>query len=304
MKTIAFTIFALLLAVAAQAGVTEDQYNSIMELIQTKKYDSAFADIQEIKAADSTDPEYYSLSINYYYLKSYREWVEIVPDFPVGVDSALIVTDSTGQTVGYMQNHIGYDLDTLGVGVQILREGLALHPDRLDMRFGLVHVAQSAELYEVMADELIEILERRIENGDNWFWSFSAPLVEEAEAFILENIQVRASMLFELNNPTADSLAKLLSEALVQHFPTSPYGHANLGALYAARQKHDRSLAHFMKALELAPTDAIVISNIARIHENAGQVDKAIEYYNLLLEVGAPKEQDYAKQQLDRLKQQ
>jgi len=303
-KKFVITFGVLLLAVAVQAGVTKDKYDSVVALIQAEKYDSAYAEIQAIKAVDSTDPEYYALAINYYVLKSYSEWVEVVPGVPEGIDPTLIMTDSIGDTVGYMRDHAGYDLDTLGVGVQILREGLALYPDRLDMHIGLVHVAQSAELYEVMTDELLDILKRKTENGDRWLWSFSEPLAEDPREFILENIQVRASMLFELNSPKADSLAKMLSEAMLEHFPNSPYGHANLGTLYAMNEDNARSLDHFLKALEIAPTDAIVITNIARLYEQADQIDKAIEYYKLLLDVGDEKAQEHAKQQLERFQQQ
>jgi tetratricopeptide (TPR) repeat protein len=289
------------LANSAAADITEEQLARAMQLISDENYDSAFALIQEFKRANPEDPEYFVLSINYYFMKSQHCSIEIAPGEPKDNEPTLIIEDSVGATVAHLKDHTDYNLDTLNLGLEILRRGLTMYPTRLDMHFGLVHVCEESGLLNEMALALRTILELGASVKGDWLWTQSEPLQEDPATFILENVQTRIGRLFEQDSPLADSVAVALSEALTKHYPNSAYGHSNLGYFFQIKGDLEKSISHYTKALVIDSTDAIVLANLAQLNEDVGRVSSAIQFYEQLLRVGTLDFHAMARQKLQDL---
>jgi len=301
LKATLVVLAVILLPIGAAAGVPQDQFQTVMELIGSDNFDSARVLIGQIETTYPDDPEYYVLSINYYYAKSRKDYVEIVPGPPTGDDTTVVFRDSTGEIAGFFRSHVQLQMDTLMTGIRILQQGVAIHPDRLDMRFGIVHVAEAAQLYQDMSDALIGILKRSQENGNEWLWSFSEPLAEDPEQFVLDNVQSRVHMLFQQDTDEADSLLTAISLAMIQAYPGCTYGHTNLGIVASLHGDYDSCFYHLSEALRIDSTDMIVMANLADVYEKTGLKEKAVECYNLMISKGSAEEQAFARQQLLRL---
>jgi tetratricopeptide (TPR) repeat protein len=276
------------------------EFNSIVDLMQKEKYKLAFDRIQKIKNVNPNDPEYFVLSINYYFLKSQTNYINLKSGTPTK-DSVLMLTDTlTGEPVGYIDDTTVFDFDTLKLGISILKNGISLHPNRLDMRIGLITVAEHSGLYKEMASEILSILAMSNSNRNKWSWSFSRPYHNDGRELILESVQCRMPNLMRIGTVQTDSLAELIANSLIKKYPESVYGHSNLGILYLMQGNFDKGLPHLLQALEIDPRDGIVISNLGRVYLGLGKKEKAMECFNLLLKVGSPAEQEFAK---DALKQ-
>ncbi|HVP06645.1 MAG TPA: tetratricopeptide repeat protein, partial [Candidatus Acidoferrum sp.] len=273
----------------------------IADLIGSGRFSSAFAQLEELRRTDSTDAEFYVLTFNYYYMKSQRDYLLLGRDHPEKDSTFLMLQSDSGRPAGYLSDTTVVDLDTLRVGINVLKEGLRLYPDRLDMWFGLVEAMENSGLYNEMSSALSGMLTRHQANGGKWLWSFSQPLSEDPQQFVLENTQARISGLFEVGTELADSLGASVSEQLVTCFPNSPYGHANLGAIYLARGNYEASLSHLTQAHNIAPDDGIVIADLAELYVRTGQIDKAKQYYQELSQVGTPEERKIAVKKLKEL---
>jgi len=62
--------------------------------------------------------------------------------------------------------------------------------------------------------------------------------------------------------------------------------HALLGSLLYHHGRHDEALAHWLRAVELDPTDPVALRNAAiASYNHGGDADRAIEYYDRALEI-------------------
>jgi tetratricopeptide (TPR) repeat protein len=298
-------LFSLLLVSsavwAAKGAISRAEFDSVANLITGGEFELAHSEIERLGKEAPQDPEYFVLSFNYYLYKA--------PLKPSIVQMLKSVGDSGAQnTVVLKGGEIqGFSLaecdpDTIERGLEMLREGLELYPDRLDMRFGLASTAESADRYEQMADALLAILERRKVNGSKWLWSFSLPLDEDPESLILENIQSRIYGLFQLASPSTDSLVMILSAALMQHYPKSVYGYSSLGSMYSMQGEYDSALPLLTEAYKIDSKDGIVVANLADLYQRMGDTSNAIKYYDRLNRVGTAEEKELARERLKELR--
>ena len=153
-----------------------------------------------------------------------------------------------------------------------------------------------------MTDALLGILKRGQENGSVWLWEHNEPLDEEPRGFVLENVQMRVSMLWEIGNGRTDSCLVALAQGLCTYYPESVYGFSDLGSFYAAHEEHATAIEWFKKAYLIDSADVIVLANMARSYEQSGALDEARTMLNRIVAVGTPSDREYAKQRLERLK--
>ena len=127
MKTVHLTTAACLVLfvfISTCIAVTPDAFNSIVDLIQNGQYNSAFEKIKQIKKADPSDPEYFVLAINYYFIKCQNNYINLKSGIPTK-DSVLVLSDTaTGEPIGYIDDTTIFNSDTLQIGISILKEGL------------------------------------------------------------------------------------------------------------------------------------------------------------------------------------
>jgi tetratricopeptide (TPR) repeat protein len=289
---------------AASATLSQTRFDSILYLINSGQFDSAAVEIRQLRKEAPEDPEYYVLSYNYFVWRSMPDSA-ITSFLASNGDSNLTARDST-----ILENMVhrgrrleSYDIDSLEKGLQILRRGLDLYPDRLDMRFGIVYATASAGLYSEMTDALIGILERRRVNESKWLWSFSQPLDQDPDSFVLENVQSRVFGLWQIGSASTDSLLALIAEALIQTYPTSVYGYTTLGNSYTVKGDYGKALGLLSKAHELDSGDGIVINDLADLYRRMGDTANAIKYFTLLDQIGTVEEKEIAKKSLKELRQ-
>ncbi len=295
----AFPLMLLIVTLASNvAGVTRAKFDSTINCIQSEHYDSAWMLISQLELEEPVDPEYYVLAINYYYLKSVNEIVRVEQSPPQDGQRFMVATDSVNQSDAYMYSDIQIDFDTLRMGTAIMKRGLSVFPDRLDMHFGLVHTFQAAELYAEMTSALIQVLARARENHHHWQWSFSEPLEDNPVEFVLENVQSRIMLLAGVDIEVADSLILDISEQMILTFPKSTYGYSNLGYVRRGMGDRDAAMKHFVQAHEIDSTDAIVLVNLGQLCEDAGRSQDAIHYYEQLMHWGDSNLQALAKARL------
>lgn len=295
--------FVVLLAVLAHSGLRateQTMYDSTIAAIQNGEYETARGLIDRVKVSDSLDPDYFVLSVNYYYSKALGSVIVLQQGASTRAD-ALTYGDSTGAVAGYLYDSTWVDLDTLRTGLEILRRGIELYPDRLDMRLGYVHTCAESELYEPMTYELIRLLERRQINNDSWLWERNKPLHEEPRSFVLQNVQGRVLMLWDRSTELTDSLLVKLASALCTFYPESVYGYGDLGAFYASHGQYDPALGWYQKAYAVDSTDVFIMANLAMVYEVSGDIKSAQSLLRRIIQVGAPEEQAQARQQLERL---
>lgn len=112
--------------------------------------------LDEWKLATLEEAEYYVAEFNYHVNLAFNEVMGILPDPPQG--EALAITDSTGEVVGYMGSYLSWDSVHTELALQTIREGIAVHPNRLDMHFGYIHFLGQAKYWEGFAAGIEAVL--------------------------------------------------------------------------------------------------------------------------------------------------
>src|ERR1017187_3348968 len=81
-----------------------------------------------------------------------------------------------------------------------------------------------------------------------------------------------------------DRLNKLLKA--IEKYPKKAKNYTQLGRLYAEKKKDKtKAFEYFQKARELDPNDTFCLQGLAKIYSDIGQPDKALECYDILIEL-------------------
>ncbi len=264
-------------------AVSESEFDSVFALIQNRDFSTAVEKIETLEKVNFESPEISVLKFFYLREKSRKAAISISPNIP-DEDSALAIVDNSGDSVlGYLDDTVYYDVDTLQLAVGELRKAIASFPDRLDMRMELIEATASAELYDDMTFEILEMFRREALNNDKWFGRYFETCDASCGSVPLEFAQSKISLMMGVSEVHRDSLAIALSRSILEYHPESVYGHANLGAIYFRREEFEESLSHLNMARAIDTTDCIVIGNLGMCYEKTNQKSEATRMYKLLL---------------------
>jgi tetratricopeptide (TPR) repeat protein len=244
------------------------------------------------------DAELFIAFFNYYFVKSRSEIVNLTAS--ASSDSSLRITDSLGNTVGFLYDELNYDPGVLAEGFHYIDSGISQYPARLDMRFGKIYVLGEIKEYEKFTGEIIQTIHFAKKINHKWTWKNNQEL-DEPENFLLGTIQ---EYIVQLYNAGDEQLNRMRSIALavLQYYPDHVESLSNLAITYSLQGDQDKALEALLRAEKVAPRDFIVLNNIANIYTQKGDKPNAIKYYELALQYGDADAKALATEKLKELK--
>lgn len=273
------------------------------------QFDEAFNDgdtslQQEIlaswEAADSSNAELFVSRFNYYYDKSSVEMINLGTEEHIG--ESLQLTDSTGAVVGFLGTIQTTDTELVDLALAELDKGLKLYPRRLDMRFGKIYVLGEMQRWVPFTEEILKAIEFGASIDHAWTWTFNEPEAD-GKAFFLSSIQDYVITLYNTNSDSLLNKVEQIASAVLKHHPEHVESISNLSvcALYEGNVSKGIEIAK--KAEALAPTDAVILGNIAYAYSLSEDKVNAILYYEKVIEYGDEDMIAFAKQQIESLKE-
>ena len=138
-------------------------------------------------------------------------------------------------------------------------KAIKAYPDRLDLRFGKIFVCKFFKDTNCMAEELINMTNRSVQNHNRWQW-----LNKETkdQNFMLENIIAYEHDLFTLQ---ADAELEATAHTVVQYYPDNFQNLNMLGVLYILRNDLNTGEIYLKKAQALAPDDQHINNNLKEL---------------------------------------
>ena len=104
-----------------------------------------------------------------YYLALGRDTVTGTYRYPPPDGRYMELTkDGDDEVVGYMYDRITYDERNKNSAIDVIQNGIKKFPDRLDMRFGLIHTLQQIGEYENQSLVLKSALRYSLTNNNQW----------------------------------------------------------------------------------------------------------------------------------------
>ena len=278
---------AFLLAVAALFCITafsqtrKELYDSLSQSFKEGDSVKTAKIIADWERLYPKDAELYSVYANLYYSKAMKEVVIVSKEKPED-EEYYVGKDSLGNEI-YIYSIIDLDGEMVDKAVSKLGEGVAKFPDRLDFRFGLAHILYETEKHQEMVNELIKTVERSRENGNKWTWTLDEK-IEDGEDALMETLQGYFNDLH--NVPDGSALVESYVNKVLQYYPENIM-FLNDKAIFAYdRGDLDAALNELLKVHGIAPSDAVVINNIAYIYEQKKDKANALKYYRLLEQTG------------------
>lgn len=258
--------------------------------------------LEKWEKSNSNDPELFVAYFNYYVGKSKQEIVTLGNN-PHGKDVLKIMDqDSTiKEPVGYIYGSTYYDPIMLSKGFSWINKGIEKYPSRLDMRFGKIYMFGQIQDYENFTKQIISVVDYSNEIKNKWTWAEGKPL-DDPKEFMLGSIQTYQLQLYNTENDSLLNNMKRIAESVLKYNPDHVESLSNLSIVYMLQKQYHKALEVLLKAEKLNPSDYIVLGNIAQAYKLKGDYKNAIKYYELNLKYGDARAKNYAKQQIEELK--
>lgn len=274
------------------------------DLVSKKDTAAQFKLLIEWEVADNNDPEMYVAYFNFYVSKSKKDIIKLGND-PKDKDVLKIMDNDTTkkEPVAYMYGDAYYDPSLLNKGFEYADKGIQKNPSRLDIRFGKVYMFGKLENYKDFTTEIIKAIDYSAIIQNKWTWTDNKS-VDNPKQFMLKSIQSYQLQLYNTNNDDLLDNMKQIAEAVLKYYPDHVESLSNLSIVYLIKKEYDQALVELLKAESLAPTDYIILSNIAQAYKLKGDNKNAIKYYEETIKYGDEEAKDYAKNQIEELKNQ
>jgi len=255
--------------------------------------------LKEWEKTDPKNPELYVAYFNFYAKKSMREVVSL-DEKPKGEQSLQVNDSTTNQPVAYLNASINYRSDVLQKGFDYIDKGIALHPTRLDMRFGKIYMLGKAENYQVFTKVVIETINYSNSIKTAWLWKEGKPL-ENAKEFFLSSMQDYVSTLYNTEDDSLLPEMRQISETILKYHPDHVISLANIALTYAIEGDNDKALEYLLKAEKIDPKDIIVLNNIAEGYVRKKDTVNAKLYFEKIIKNGSKEDADNAKERMKEL---
>lgn len=270
-----------------------------------KKYFDAKDTINQLKTlkkwekAEPKNPELFTSYFNFYALNAKEEILSITKNQPEG--ESLVLKDSTDNEAGYIGSQIYYDADFVDKAIAKISQGIALHPNRLDMRFGKIYFFGLLENWDGLTKEIIAAVKHSSTNNNNWTWTNNKTR-EDGKAFFLSSLQTYQKQLYNTEDDALLVNMRDIANEILTYYPDNVESLSNLSITYLLTKEYDKGLTALFKAEKIAPEDTIVLANIAHAYKLKGDKKMSIEYYEKMIKYGDEDTKEYAKQQIEKLK--
>jgi tetratricopeptide (TPR) repeat protein len=250
-------------------------------------------------AASPKDPELFIAYFNYYVRRSMTEVVSL--DRKQKDKNSFVVSDTgTGKPVAYLNSSVKYKSDILQKGFDYINQGIALHPTRLDMRFGKIYMLGEAENYSEFTKEIIATIDYGNKINNAWLWKEGKPL-ENPKQFFLGSLQDYITTIYNTQDDNLLSLMRQISEVVIKNYPDHVESLSNIALTYLITGEYDKALPFLLRAEKVAPKDVVVLNNIAEAYKRKGDKANAKTYYEKVIKYGNKDEVEDARQKMKGL---
>lgn len=264
----------LLAAGAALAFTTQAQsrYEGFREAFQKSDTTAMRQVLTAWAKQEPKDPNLYVAKFNYLLRRAER--IELRSDVPA--KDGFTIKDKKGRTAGSITS--GYDPELMAAAQAALRQGIALAPDRLDMRFGLAKAYEEAGDAAGQVQVLREALADQARTKQPWRWFDKAELPAPEKVFVPGSLEEYASTYWQKGGAQDLEAGRQLAELIVHYYPESSLGPFNMGVYYSITKQFGKAYPYLQQADKLQPNDLSTVANLTKLAIELKQKAEAQQY--------------------------
>jgi len=245
-------------------------FQGMIEKIDKKDFIAVEEFLEKNRTEYLRDPEYYVILLNYSFAKGNKNDLVVARGEPQEGDLEIRDKES-GEVVGFIGNRLNQNVELIVNSITETQKAQTYFNNRLDIHFGIVHIASQIKRWDIVGSQLVKILKISKVNNNEWKWGSINSMDGEAKKYMLENVQARVSDLFHVGGEDTDSALEAVSKTMTIEYPDVIYGYSNLGVLYLANKKYDLAEKYLNQAIAIDPKDEIVIGNLNILKERKKQ---------------------------------
>lgn len=289
----------LLLVLLYNIGFAQDFQADFKKYFIEKDTLQQQATLKKWEKSNPKDAELFTSYYNYYFSLSQRELLSLTVDQPEG--ESLELKDSTNQTAGYIGSTINYSEIYLKRAFDKIDAGIALYPNRLDMRFGKIYGLGKVKDWGNFTNEIIKTIDYSAQNKNQWTWTNNVQK-EDGEKFMLSSFQSYQLQLYNTGNDDLLLNMRQIANEILKYYPKHIESLSNLSITYLLTNEFDKALESLLKAEKIDSKDTVILSNIAHAYKLKGDTGKAIAYYEKTILYGDDESKAFAQDQIEKLK--
>jgi tetratricopeptide (TPR) repeat protein len=258
------TLLMLFPTIANAMG--NEVFQEMMQKINSRDFGAIENFLEKNRNAYGQDPEYYVILLNYSFAKGAQKQTVIAKGEP-GKGDLSLRDSTTGEIVGFIGGRSLSDDKLIVRSIQETKDALKHFNDRLGIHFGITHIAFETKHWQILREQLLEILKVSKSINNKWRWGSVNSMQGDPKNFMLDNVQSKINGLFHIDSEETDQVAEAVSSAMIREYPRVIYGYSDLGVLYLAQKKYDLAEKYLNQAFAIDPKDEIVRSNLKLLRE-------------------------------------
>lgn len=291
-------IIALILCSGIHTSLGQTYAEKFKSIFNREDTAKQLALLQEWEKARPKDPDLYIDWFNYYVIKSMQQVISI-DKTPQGDGSLELTKKDEDGLKGYVNSHVVYNSATLKKAISYIDKGISIYPNRLDMRFGKIYILGEAHDYKAFTHEIINTVNYDHDINSKWRWTDDS-LLEDPANYFLSSLQDYVNTLYNSGDEQLPLMRKI-AETVLKFHPDHVESLSNMAITFMVQGDSDSGLPYLLKAEKIAPTDVIVLNNIAECYSRKRDKENAKVYYQKIINVGTKDDADYARQKIKDL---
>jgi tetratricopeptide (TPR) repeat protein len=289
-------IFAITFLLMTDSLCGQNNLKHFFELANKNDTVNELLLLKNWEVTSANDPDLFVAWFNYYYQISGNEVIHLSADRN-RKDGFQILDPSTNKQVGSLYSDVFYLPDKLGKAFHYINIGIEKYPDRLDMRFGKIYLLGVIQDYATFTKEIINTVNHSAQIKNNWIWKDNKPL-ENPEDFMLSSVHSYQSQLYNTNIDSLLNNMALIAHAVLKYYPNHIESINDLSIVYLIQKDYPKAIQNLLKAEKLAPSDCIVLGNLAQAYKLIGDNDNAVKYLEQIIKIGTQQEKEDAQMRL------
>lgn len=267
------------------------------ELSKTQNFKEQEILLRKWEAETPDDPDLYIAYFNYYFNLS-SSGLSISTEPPKS-QSLVLTKPGSDKPVAFI-GESEIDKPIVEKGLKYIDRGIEKFPNRLDMRFGKVYVLGRMREYSRFTNEIVKavIYGKAIDN--KWFWTDDKPL-ENPKDRMLSMVQDYVVQLFDSGDDQVKFI-KSIAETVLQFYPAHVESLSNLSIYFIMNKHFDNALVPLLRAEKIAPTDPVILGNIALCYFRKHDRANAVAYYERFIKFGDARQRQDAETKLAEIK--
>lgn len=224
------------------------------------------------------DPELFAARFNLFLSKSRNEMLVLSGSSDHEEGEGLAFTDSLGNVAGYISGKTTWQDVLVDSAFFEIDRGIAAHPDRIDFRLGKAAAGAMTGRWNCTIDAINGAIDRDKANHSQWITAENAK-VTDTEVFLADAIYDHLAGIQQSGSSEVMENALPVVAKAAQRFIRDNRIINIAGAINYCAGHTDTAISYFEKAMEIAPNDALPLTNIAYIRYEQGDASKALEIY-------------------------